>query len=66
MRMTYSYPDNLPSIDSLTAAICAAKTGSFSAAAFELGITHAAISRRVAALEEWAGLKFLSVMHVAF
>jgi LysR family glycine cleavage system transcriptional activator len=44
-------------MDSLTAALAAARLGSFSAAALELEITHAAVSRRIAAAEEWAGLR---------
>lgn len=39
------------------AALEAARLGSFSAAAAELGITHAAVSRRVALVEEWAGVR---------
>lgn len=47
----------LPSIDSMTAALAVSQFGSFSAAAIELNITHAAVSRRVATLEAWAGIK---------
>lgn len=35
----------------------AARTGSFSAAADQLNITHGAISRQIAKLEQWLGLK---------
>ncbi|WP_183097029.1 LysR family transcriptional regulator [Mesorhizobium sp. YM1C-6-2] len=35
----------------------AARTGSFSAAAEQLNITHGAISRQIAKLEQWLGLK---------
>lgn len=38
------------------AALAVSRTGSFSAAAEELGVTHAAVSRRVAGAESWAGL----------
>jgi DNA-binding transcriptional LysR family regulator len=55
--MTYSSLQKLPPIDSLLAGLMAYKTGSFSAAALELGVTHAAISRRVDVLENWAGQK---------
>jgi LysR family transcriptional regulator, glycine cleavage system transcriptional activator len=55
--MTYSLPNTLPPLESLAAAIAAARHGSFSAAAEDLGVTHAAISRRVAAAEHWAGLR---------
>lgn len=47
----------LPAIETLHAALAAARLGSFSAAALDLGVTHAAISRRVAAAEEWAGVR---------
>jgi LysR family transcriptional regulator, glycine cleavage system transcriptional activator len=53
--MTYSLPPNLPPIECLVAAIVAARTGSFSQTAIELGVSHAAISRRVAGAESWAG-----------
>jgi len=52
----YSLPQHLPPLDCLLAALAVARTGSFSAAALELGVTHAAISRRVAGAETWAGL----------
>ena len=55
--MAYSSNENLPRIDSLVAALAAARLGSFSAAALELGITHASVSRRVAAAEDWAGIR---------
>lgn len=35
--------------------LAAARTGSFSRAAEELGVTHGAVSRRVDALEQWLG-----------
>jgi LysR family glycine cleavage system transcriptional activator len=44
-------------MDSLVAAMTAVRLGSFSATALELGITHAAVSRRIAIAEEWAGLR---------
>lgn len=43
-------------MEALTAALAAARLGSFTAAAEALGTTHAAISRRVAAAERWAGV----------
>lgn len=43
-------------MEALSAALAAARLGSFTAAAEELGSTHAAISRRVAAAERWAGV----------
>jgi DNA-binding transcriptional LysR family regulator len=44
-------------MECLAAALAAARLGSFTAAAEELGVTHATISRRVAAAEAWAGMK---------
>lgn len=52
--MTHSL--SLPPLESLTAVLAAGRTGSFSAAALELGVTHAAISRRVQAAEAWLGV----------
>lgn len=46
----------LPPMECLVAAMEAARQGSFSAAAEALGVTHATISRRVAAAEVWAGV----------
>jgi DNA-binding transcriptional LysR family regulator len=46
-----------PPLESLPAFLAAARLGSFSAAAVELGVTHAAISRRVFAVEQWIGLR---------
>jgi LysR family transcriptional regulator, glycine cleavage system transcriptional activator len=45
----------LPPLDGLTAVTAAGSTGSFSAAAEQLGLTHGAISRRVQAVEHWLG-----------
>lgn len=47
--------DSLPQLDALTALLVAADTGSFTAAAEKLGITHGAISRRITGLEAWLG-----------
>lgn len=47
--------DSLPPLDGLNALIAAAETGSFTAAAETLTITHGSISRRIAALEAWLG-----------
>ncbi len=55
--MAYDIPNRLPPIECLTAALVAARTGSFSQAALELGVSHAAISRRIATAEGWAGTK---------
>lgn len=51
-----------PPTEGLTAFLTAARTGSFSAAAREIGVTHAAISRRIHAMEQWAGAR-LFVRH---
>jgi DNA-binding transcriptional LysR family regulator len=47
----------LPPLDTLRAFEAAARSGSFSAAAALLNLTHGAISRRVATLEQWLGLR---------
>ncbi|WP_338801933.1 LysR substrate-binding domain-containing protein [Pseudomonas sp. RSB 5.4] len=51
--MTYSSDDILPPFEALQAALAAASTGSFTAAAAELEVTHATISRRVEMAEKW-------------
>ncbi len=53
VRMDHS----LPSLDAFAAVLHAAETGSFSAAANALDITHGAISRRIALVEAWAGFR---------
>lgn len=45
----------LPPLDALPAVLAAARAGSFSAAAVELGLTHSAVSRRVKSVEVWLG-----------
>jgi LysR family transcriptional regulator, glycine cleavage system transcriptional activator len=45
----------LPPFDGVVAAIAAYDTGSFSAAAMQLGLTHGSISRRIGMLEHWLG-----------
>ena len=47
----------LPPLDTLHAFEVAARTGSFSAAAEKLNLTHGAVSRQVAKLENWLGFK---------
>ncbi|KRE02101.1 transcriptional regulator [Bosea sp. Root381] len=47
----------LPPLESLRAFEAAARTGSFSAAAVSLNLTHGAVSRQVARLEHWLGLR---------
>jgi len=46
---------SLPPLDALTAVLTAARLGSFSAAAVDLGITHGSVSRRVHVVESWLG-----------
>jgi len=46
---------SLPPLDGLNAVIAARDTGSFTAAAERLGLTHGAVSRRVHAVEHWLG-----------
>ncbi|MFT3850425.1 MAG: LysR substrate-binding domain-containing protein [Propionivibrio sp.] len=55
--MAHNSLQDIPPTESLLAALEAARLGSFSAAAAELGITHAAVSRRVALVEEWTGVR---------
>ena len=45
----------LPPLDGLTAVLAAIRSGSFTAAADELGLTHGAVSRRIQAVERWLG-----------
>jgi DNA-binding transcriptional LysR family regulator len=47
----------LPPLNALRVFEVAARTGSYAAAATELGLTHGAISRQVALLEAWFGQK---------
>ena len=49
--------ETLPPLDTLRAFEAAARAGSFSAAATSLNLTHGAISRRIARLEGWLGLR---------
>ncbi|WP_164660016.1 LysR family transcriptional regulator [Tropicibacter sp. Alg240-R139] len=48
---------NLPPLNALRAFECAARTGSFSAAGAELGVTAAAVSLQVRNLEDWLNLQ---------
>lgn len=50
----------LPPLDAMQALLAAARTGSFSAAADMLSITHGAVSRRVAMVEQWAGARLFT------
>ncbi|WP_366664630.1 LysR family transcriptional regulator, partial [Mesorhizobium sp.] len=49
--------DQLLPLETLRAFDAAARTGSFSAAAERLNLTHGAVSRQIAKLEDWLGLK---------
>jgi len=51
------HSSTLPPLDTLRAFEAAARTGSFSAAAEALNLTHGAVSRQVAKLEHWLGLR---------
>ncbi len=44
-------------LNALTVFEVAARTGSYAAAAAELGLTHGAVSRQISALENWLGQK---------
>jgi LysR family glycine cleavage system transcriptional activator len=48
-------PAPLPPLDTIRAFNMAARTGSFSAAADTLNLTHGAVSRQIAKLERWFG-----------
>lgn len=54
--MVHSSPA-LPPLDTLEAFAAAVRTGSFSAAASELGLTHGAVSRQVSRLERSMGVR---------
>lgn len=54
--MDHSSEPMLP-LETLRAFDAAARTGSFSAAAEKLNLTHGAVSRQIAKLEDWLGLK---------
>jgi DNA-binding transcriptional LysR family regulator len=45
----------LPPLDGLLAVVAAARSGSFTDAAEELGLSHGAVSRRVQVVEAWLG-----------
>jgi LysR family transcriptional regulator, glycine cleavage system transcriptional activator len=47
----------LPPLNALRVFEVAARTGSYAAAATELGLTHGAVSRHIASLEAWLGQK---------
>lgn len=47
----------IPPLDTLRAFEAAARSGSFSAAAETLNLTHGAVSRQIAKLEDWLGFK---------
>lgn len=53
--MDHSSTPGRPPLDSLDTVCAAARHESFSAAAGALGLTHGAVSRRVAAVEAWLG-----------
>src|SRR4029079_9071837 len=48
-------PTSLPPLDTIRAFDVAARSGSFSAAAETLNLTHGAVSRQIAKLERWFG-----------
>lgn len=50
----------LPPLNALRAFECAARTGGFSAAGAELGVTSAAVSLQVKNLEDWLGLQLFT------
>lgn len=50
----------LPPLNAIRVFEVAARTGSYAEAAAELGVTHGAVSRQVAALEGWLGQKLFA------
>ncbi len=52
--MDHTLP-KLPALEALLAVLAAAESGSLTRAAESLGVTHGAVSRRVAAVEAWLG-----------
>ena len=50
----------LPPLNAVRVFEVAARTGSYAAAAAELGLTHGAISRQIAALEGWLGQRLFT------
>src|SRR5688500_821200 len=54
VRMKHSLPST-PPLDGLRAVLAASQAGSFNVAADSLGLTHGAVSRRVAGVEAWLG-----------
>jgi DNA-binding transcriptional LysR family regulator len=52
--MVHNSP-HLPPLDTLEAFVTAARTGSFTATAARLGVTHGAVSRQIGRLERWLG-----------
>lgn len=50
----------LPPFDAIQAVLASARTGSFSAAAVALNITHGAVSRRIGVVERWAGTRLFT------
>lgn len=50
----------LPPLNALRVFEVAARTGSYADAALELGVTHGAVSRQIAALEDWLGQRLFT------
>ena len=54
---------NLPPLNALKAFEAAARRGSMTAAGLELNVTHGAVSRQVALLEDWLGVTVFQRAH---
>jgi DNA-binding transcriptional LysR family regulator len=50
----------LPPLNALRVFEVAARTGSYAEAATQLGVTHGAVSRQIAALESWLGQRLFT------
>jgi len=55
--MVESSGQDLPSMEALQAVLAVVRSGSLSAAAIDLGVSHAALSRRIAEAEQWVGTR---------
>lgn len=55
--MHVEHRGEFPPLEAILAVIQARRNGSFTAAALELGLTHGAVSRRITAVERWAGFR---------
>ena len=60
VRFYHGFMRHLPPLNALRGCEVAARTGSYTEAASELGLTHGAVSRQIALLESWLGQRLFS------